>query len=62
MARLEAQRRELYRNALHNAVGGQLKRSYEELVASELPDNLASLLMQLDSATADEKSQHQRGL
>jgi hypothetical protein len=59
MARLEQQRRELNRNALHNAVGGQLQRSYEELVASDLPDNLASLLMQLDSAT--EESPHERG-
>jgi hypothetical protein len=58
MARLAAQRRELNRNALHNAVGGQLKRSYEEFVTSELPDNLASLLMQLDSVTASEKSPH----
>jgi len=47
MARLDQQRRELNRNALQNAVGGQLQRSYEEFVASELPDNLASLLMQL---------------
>jgi hypothetical protein len=58
MARLEQQRRELNRNALHNGVGGQLQRSYEALVASELPDDLASLLMQLDSAMANEESPH----
>jgi hypothetical protein len=58
MARLEQQRRESTRNALHNAVGGQLQRSYEELVASALPVNLATLLMQLDSAMANEESPH----